>query len=260
MSEEGQQPTNHVFSLSSIPPNCRESAKHLVKDLDADGDGCIDAAEFMAAIESLKDSRKQNRNLIKLVTVQLIAFLLLIGAIFGVSIVAARLAKDTTVDEDSGILESKDMKSAIKTGEAIEWTDLTDLVDSTNDELSKLKYIELEDGDLNFAIKGYARAASGDQVLLLVEGGTITFKQTIGLFNATGDALVLFEAAGRNFDDGIIDTGASGRKLQETQLPNFDDGIMDAGASGRKLQKGPAPKPAPTPTSSKPSNKAGSRA
>merc|ERR1712029_684864 len=72
----------------------------------------------------------------------------------------------------------------------------------TNTELDNLKEIIMLDGSLKFQIKGYSRRyekSKNDnidgEVMLLVEGGTITY-DTAGLISdATGDAKVLLDYA-----------------------------------------------------------------
>ena len=98
----------------------------------------------------------------------------------------------------------------MKTGEAISWSTTDNLVDVDKEVFLGLKYFSMLDDDVRFDVKGHARAPSGEEVMLLVEGGTLTFKDTTGLTNATGDARFILETAGVDFGNSDI----SGRQLQ----------------------------------------------
>jgi len=212
MEKETQVPR---IRLSDLPDAYKPSARGLVSQFDTDGDGCIDAAELANAVEALKNSRKKNNYLTKIVVGLTIASLLLIGSVFGVSVAAARLAKDTKIDDDSGFLmtKNKNKNSVVKTGEAITWSPTNHLVDLDNEDLRNIKYLSLAyHADVHLHVKGHARASSGKEVILLVEGGTLTFQDTISLSNATGDARFLLEAAGADFGNDVFENEGN-RKL-----------------------------------------------
>jgi len=214
MEKETQVPR---IRLSDLPDAYKPSARGLVSQFDTDGDGCIDAAELANAVEALKNSRKKNNYLTKIVVGLTIASLLLIGSVFGVSVAAARLAKDTKIDDDSGFLMTKNKNSVAKTGEALMWSTTDNLVDLDNEDLRNLKYLSLKNADVHLHVKGHARASSGEEVILLVEGGTLTFKDAIGLLNATGDARILLEAAGADSNVFSFDQRET-RDLQNSQV------------------------------------------
>jgi len=178
--------------LSELPANMRKSAMHLVKQIDVDGDGAIDMNEFVAAVASLKNERSTNRNLTKAVTLLSVGTLLLIGAMFGVSIAAARLAKDTRVGAN-GMLEDKHSGSVMKTGEAL-FEDKTNILDMDASQLMNVKKVILLDGEMQFDVMGYAKSSAGDQVMMIVQGGTVTFDKE-GISNATDSAKLLIDLA-----------------------------------------------------------------
>jgi len=185
--------------ISQLPNGLRESAKQLVKELDTDGDGAIDAHEFAAAVTSLTKGRTQNRNLIKALVLLSFGALALIGSMFGVSIAAARLAKDTETGA-LGILQDKVTGSVVKTGEAL-IKDSTSVLDMATSQLQAMKKLVLMDGEVQFEIKGFARSTTGEQVMMNVEGGTITFDKE-GILNATGTAKQMLELAEGLDNDG----------------------------------------------------------
>merc|ERR1719384_992891 len=55
-------------------------------------------------------------------------------------------------------------------------------------------------GRVRFNVKGSARSPAGDRVVLLVEGGTLTFDD-FGIADATGDARSLLVAGGFDEND-----------------------------------------------------------
>jgi len=128
---------------------------------------------------------------------------LLIGGISGASIAVAHLTVNnqlTEVDALTGIMYSKESnddhshKTTMKTEDVLIYSDTTNIIDMTNDQLMVLKEIILVDGDIKFQIKGYARSKDNTQIGLLVQGGTIIY-ETEGLATATGDAKVLLDLA-----------------------------------------------------------------
>jgi len=128
---------------------------------------------------------------------------LLIGGISGASIAVAHLTVNnqlTEVDALTGIMYSKESNddhshlTTMKTEDVLIYSDTTNIIDMTNDQLRVLKEIILVDGDIKFQIKGYARSKDNTQIGLLVQGGTIIYENE-GLASATGDAKVLLDLA-----------------------------------------------------------------
>lgn len=193
-----EQPTrNEGFRISQLPATMRNSALALVKEFDADGDGKVDSNEFADAVKALKDSRDKTKSYAKVITGLSVSGILLIASIFGVSLVAARLSKDTSIG-DFGVMLDKSTKSPVKTSEATEYFDEATaslkIVDMTSVQLMHLKHIVLFGGDVLFHVKGHTRSPAGDKVIILVEGGTITYNKE-GIFDATGDPRYMLDVA-----------------------------------------------------------------
>jgi hypothetical protein len=206
--------------LSQLPQSLRPSARQLIAELDVDGDGRLDENELAMVLNTLQSARTQNRSLTKLLGGMLFALLALVAAVFGTSIAAAHLAKDTNVD-GSGVLHDKRTGAVVQTNQAMVRSEGRNLVDLTNGELALLKEMELLDGNLHFAVKGFARLPSEDaedkQVLLLVEGGTLAYGKE-GMTGATGAALTLVQAAyGVTDDDAGVDAGGVGNGERNLQ-------------------------------------------
>mmetsp|Transcript_24361 Transcript_24361/g.57916 ORF Transcript_24361/g.57916 Transcript_24361/m.57916 type:complete len:288 (+) Transcript_24361:503-1366(+) len=249
MSPKDEENTNPSpkpgIRISDLPVSVRPSARNLLQEIDADGDGFIDESELAMALNALRASRKQNRSLTKVVGGLALSILLLVGAVFGTSIAAAHLAKDTVLDEQ-GVLHARGTRSLVKTGEAVTYSSDLDITGLTNDELGNLKHIVLFGGDLQFQVKGFVRHQSsttlGDaddekKVALLVEGGTITYGKD-GMVGATGDALSFIDIA-----SGV--TGTSALDADETEDPSasdMSDETEDSSASdeARKLSSSSA--------------------
>ncbi|KAK9802866.1 hypothetical protein WJX72_001976 [[Myrmecia] bisecta] len=88
--------------------------------LDKNGDGQIDEGELASALDTLIDREKQNRQLKLLVVALVIALMVLTGAVFGVSIAAAVIVKDTRVEHAGGtspLLTDKSTGQALVTGQ-----------------------------------------------------------------------------------------------------------------------------------------------
>merc|ERR1712194_612950 len=146
---------------------------------DANGDGQLDTGEIIMAVEHLAAKTKANTSLKKIVYVLCGFSVVLVAALFGASIAAARLAKDTSIDPVAGIMYAKDSDSIMKTEEA-KFRRSMNFALLSNQELDNLIDFRLTGGDVKFQVKGYARntgddAAAVKEVMLLVEGGTITY-------------------------------------------------------------------------------------
>jgi len=233
--------------ISSLPINLRKSVDDL--KLDVNGDGRLDTDEIIMAVDNLASKVKDNVGLKRMIWVLCSFAVLLIGCVFGASITAARLAKDTELDVSSGIMYTKGIGSessltTMKTEDVVIYNRTTKIAEMTNDELRVLKEILLMSGDLKFQVKGYARGsvANGDgkQVKLLVEGGTITYDLE-GVVSATGDAQELLDFAYSvedvETDEEVVQEGTTrGRRyLQSTQS---DGGTTETGSGSGASNEG----------------------
>lgn len=235
-------PTNKAgLRVFDLPESLRPSVRDLAIELDTNGDGVIDEEELVMAINNLKSTRDQNRNLTKIIGGLLGGMLLLSATVFGTSIAAAHLSKDTSIDSH-GVLHDKHTGAVVQVSESIEWTPDKIIVDMNNRELGNLKKIALLNGDLQFQVKGYARHLSSEvedkKVILLVEGGTVTYDKE-GVADAAGDALSLINAV-----LGVVEIegteGNGGRKLCNDSLrpKEYSNGMkrkLSIGTIHRKL-------------------------
>jgi len=228
MTDEESAKGSAGFRLSKLPPSLKLDARKLVKELDADGDGAINVEEFAAAINSLHDARFTNKNLTKIIIGLLSISALLIASMFGVSSAAARMAKDTNID-DNGTLYNKNSGKNVKMSEATAWSSKMNIVNMTASELLDLKQIVMLDGKVNFAVKGYAVTPSGDEVMLLVEGGTVIYDNA-GIVNATGSARNLLDIA-----FGVVDLDGNDISRRLTDGPEQCRRALSIGNVYRKL-------------------------
>merc|ERR1711935_457365 len=169
---------------------------------------------------ALKDNKRtweENRSLKYTIVAFVVLTALLIGCNFASSITAARLAKDVEVSSDNGFayVKGSDSKEIMKTAEALVIEEGANIGLLSNDQLQRLSQLIFLDGDLKFNVKGYSR---GETIMLLVEGGTITYDKA-GIIDSTGNANTLldhalgqdFEVAGSNSDRvlwSLLDTSA----------------------------------------------------
>jgi len=209
------------FLLSQLPVNMRASALNIVKELDVNGDGYLDNKEMAEVLNQLNTSRKQTKRITKIAGGLALLVLLLIGAVFSSSVAAAYIAKDTSIDS-YGILHDKSTGYVVQTSEAVMQVEGRKLMNMTSHELQNLKSIvqlEGDEGDLHFMVKGFARPLLGERKLIvLVEGGTITYDME-GMVDATGDALLLINAAYSYGAASDENNGATGRSLSDTGRP-----------------------------------------
>jgi len=155
------------------------------------------------AVDLLLETRKSNKLLTKVI-IGLIAYsILLTVAIFGVSIAAAEIAKDTTIDPVTGFVHAKNGNAIMKTAEAIEH-DKPDSIHGLSDEyLARLLTVQFHDGALMFQVKGFS--STEDKTMLLVEGGVLTFDDT-GIVDVAGDHVNLLVE--------VFGIGGEGRTLE----------------------------------------------
>jgi hypothetical protein len=184
------------FRVSSLPATLRASVEEM--NLDKNGTGDLELAHVF---DNLASTTKYNKTLKKMVAGLCVFAVLLIGSVFGATLAAARLTKDTQVDNITGIMYAKQYEgdhsyhTTMKTGDAIFYSDsTTQIMDMSNNQLTSLKEILLGSGDVKFQIKGYARAKDNTYINLLVEGGTIIYDIN-GLASATGDAKIILDTA-----------------------------------------------------------------
>ena len=177
--------TKEDIRISELPFKIREAAKGF----DDDGDGVLDADEVAQVIGDLTEKIKTNRLLQKIVAAFVIVTFLLIGCIFGASITAARLAQEVSVDHKTGFAYVKGSTHVMKTAQALTKKS-TSIGEMTGEELVDLQEIVFNGEDLRFVVKGHSRNSQNDAVILLVEGGSITF-DAYGIVNATGYASIL---------------------------------------------------------------------
>lgn len=198
--------------VSSLPLALQQEVHKM--GLDVDGDGTLDTHEIIAVVNNLATTSKENDNMKKIILVLVIFAVLLVCCVFGATITAARLSKETSIDVMTGAMYAKGTTTSMKTSEFVEYTPNTVIATMTNEELDELKYFYLgDDLSMKFFVKGYTRPSSpqndgvsGDDavVVLLVEGGVIFFDSD-GIRDATGDAKMLLDlfTGNTNVDDYI---------------------------------------------------------
>jgi len=173
--------------ISTLPVRMRQES--VIQRLDPNNTGEFSVNE---AIQTLVETRKQNKWLTKALIGIGFCVVLLIGSIFGVSFVAANLAKNSTVDPETGFMYTKGTShQVLKTADAASLKSF-DPSDWTTEDFMNTKTLFFNENKLSFAIKGYSISPTDDRIIFLVEGGKIEF-QGDEIVDVTGDARVLFE-------------------------------------------------------------------
>jgi len=171
-----------LIRIADLPEDVQAVIKKL--KLDKDGDGMLDADELGVAFKDYRGTKKDNKNLRYSVVGLVLISILLVCSVFGASITATRLSKDTSVDPVSGIMYTKGSNSPIQTAPAVFKAKDINLHTVSIDYVSAMKTVEFNDGNVSFDVKGYARIIN--ETILLVEGGSLIFDIS-GLKNFTGD-------------------------------------------------------------------------
>jgi len=209
-------PSVHGLRVSSLDETLRKSVAKM--NLDKKDDGKLDEEEIVQAVNSLVATIRINRTLKVAITVCLCVFaMLLVGCVFGATIAIARLTKQTDIDSITGIMYSKESNSdhshqtTMKTEDVVIYSDITNMMDMTNEELKTLKEVLLPNDDVKFQINGYARGRDNTEIGLFVQGGTIIYDNE-GLASATGDAKILLDLAYGSVQEGQEEDGSGLRR------------------------------------------------
>jgi hypothetical protein len=180
---------NTTIRLEDIPEPIRSEALKL----DKNNDGDLSLGELAMAIDSLYKNRRTNKGLRKTILAFIVLTILLIAGIFGATIAGAILSKDFVVNPD-GFATVKNSNALMQTTEAIKHNYGVNIGKMSNEELSTLEYITINKENLKFYVKGHARDRVLDRVMILVEGGTVTYDNRF-IVDATGDAKRMLENA-----------------------------------------------------------------
>jgi hypothetical protein len=177
------------------------------------------------AVDELLDTRKSNKLLTKVV-IGLVAYsILLTAAIFGVSIAAAEVAKDTTIDSSTGFVSAKgvddeDNHSIMKTAEAVDKFHANSFHGLPKDKLASITSVAYAGGAVLFQVNGFG--TTEEKTMLMVEGGALVYDDT-GLVDVIGEYPNMIAEAFRSEGEG------EGRELQ------MDEGTyQEAEANSRK--------------------------
>lgn len=214
--------------VSSLPKNVQHSAMMMVEDIS----GELGPKEVATAITNLEKQGEQNRNLKKVIAAFVSLTFLMVAAIFASSIAAANLSQEMTISPETGFAYAKGSDGdVIKTGVAMQYSRGASVGEMSNSELLNLEEIILADGNLRFKVKGHARDESSDTVVLLVEGGTITYHRDY-LESSTGNAKLIFEFIFG--EDAHVEGSDAHRKLHTAC---FEDVLGFRSKLSKELQK-----------------------
>jgi len=209
-----QSSTVSGIFITDLPSNLRNIVDEIGLELDLDGDGRLDTNEIKIVVGHLVAKTKRHAVLKKIVGLLCAFAVFLTATLFATSIGAARLAMDTTVDAETGIMYSHTggggaAHSSVMKVDGAEFHRIIGIADMTNAQLNILKAILPGTSDVKFQVKGYARGSVDDEnnneVKLLVEGGTITYDSQGIIKEASGNAEKLLTFAyGDAFTTGFL--------------------------------------------------------
>jgi len=208
-----QSSTVSGIFITDLPSNLRNIVDEIGLELDLDGDGRMDTNEIKIVVGNLVIKTKAHAVLKKIVGLLCAFAVFLTATLFATSISAARLAMDTTVDAETGIMYSHTggggaAHSSVMKVDGAEFRRNIGIADMTNAQLDILKAILPGTSDVKFQVKGYARGSVDDEnnneVKLLVEGGTITYDSQGIIKEASGNAEKLLTFAYGDFTTGFL--------------------------------------------------------
>jgi len=192
--------------ISSLPACVRDTS--IIQRLDPENTGTISITD---AMQTLLASHEKNKSMSKILMGLGFCMLLLITSIFGVSVAAAYLAKESAVDPETGYMYTRgDSHKLISTGEAATFKSF-DQSSLTTLDLVELKTLFFNNYDVSFSIKGYSRSSTHDRVIFLVQGGRIEFEGDV-VVSVTGEAQILFENIGVDMSE------KNGRNLKKCNI------------------------------------------
>merc|ERR1712194_978658 len=207
-----RQSSTGIF-ITDLPSNLRNIVDEIGLELDLDGDGRMDTNEIKIVVGHLVIKTKAHAVLKKIVGLLCAFAVFLTATLFATSISAARLAMDTTVDAETGIMYSHTggggaAHSSVMKVDGAEFRRNIGIADMTNAQLNILNAILPGTSDVKFQVNGYARGSvdgeNTNEVKLLVEGGTITYDSQGIIKEASGNAEKLLTFAYDDFTTGFL--------------------------------------------------------
>lgn len=170
--------------ISDLPKHVQQTAMKM----DLNGDGALDHHDIARTMEKLDTTERNNKTLNRIVAAFAILCVLLNLSHLRVNIAAARLSKNDVNVNANAIAYVKGSTNS---------NSMMSVAEMPNGNLVPLKeVISTEGGDVRFVVKGHARDMLTGNALLLVEGGgTLTYDNSNGIVDASGDARTLLEAA-----------------------------------------------------------------
>ena len=153
-----------------------------------------------------RGTKKDNKNLRYSVVGLVLVSILLVCCVFGASITATRLSKDTSVDPVNGIMYAKGSATPIQTEPVAIRNNGVMINKMPTYNLDVLREISLDNGSIKFQVKGYAKSLEKKQVTLIVENGSLLYGDE-GLVAATGMAETMLDFVYPN------DVDEEGRRL-----------------------------------------------
>ena len=178
-----------IDELDDITFHLREPASRLDKDCESG----FAAQEIASAISTMDQRLKKNQKFQRAIMAFVLVTCVLVACVLGISVTAASLSQDLVISHENGFAYIKGTDSNImKTSEAVIFKQGMNVGEMSDVELRNLKEVILEEGSVRFVVKGHARDILNDYVILLVEGGSISFDAE-GIVDARGDAKYILE-------------------------------------------------------------------
>merc|ERR1712187_430652 len=188
--------------------NMTREEQKLIGNWDTDKNGTLCASELISLVKEEQNKAKRNTKLRFVVLAMAFVILLLIGAMFGMSLWAAELSKETHTS-DNGVMTSTSGKPVV-VGQAKAEYALLDLPQASEKVLLSLDRLQLKSIDGSFFIFSVQGVARKQGSLTLFGSGGMRLK-------LSGESATLFLS-----DDGkshVVKTHKNGRRLADEEAP-----------------------------------------
>ena len=193
-------PIKQFLASEDVTP----SLAKRIQAADVNGDGHLSISEVMAVLTSEAKAIKDKKLLTRIVIALMVAILILVATICGTTYAIVSLTKE--VNDDNGMLVSKNTGQPMSTGLVTAETNLTNLWQLTDPAaLYTVQHIFIPDSE-GITLHGVssARLIPNTSVTIKTFDGEVFFIDPSGVYNATHDATDNLEGGGRRRLQGPI--------------------------------------------------------
>jgi len=159
-----------ISGQNGVEKEFKKASEAILNDWTVGKDGTLDAGDFVALVRSEQQQKKSNAKLRMVLLALALVILLLVGAIFGMSLWASEVSKETHTSSD-GVMRSTSGKTVL-VGQAKEKLKLFDLVQASTNVLLSVDRLQLETtSGYDFIVSVQSIARNKDSLTIFGSGG-----------------------------------------------------------------------------------------